>query len=103
MVCTCSDSISSTDQHLHHKAVLMVVDGLTHEREAEDYRSALEPKGIQLMVLNIEVRGKPYVRTWKYVCSGVCAHMMLHSFVHQCSGAATGWNAGWWTRKNALN
>lgn len=39
-----------------HRAVLMLVDGLTQEMAAEDYRTALEPRDVQLLVLNIKVR-----------------------------------------------
>ena len=32
----------------------MLLDGLTQEMEAEDYRAALEPKDASLLVLNIK-------------------------------------------------
>jgi hypothetical protein len=40
----------------HRRAVLMLLDGLTLESEAGDYRSALEPQGLELLVLNMVVR-----------------------------------------------
>eukprot|EP00878_Enallax_costatus_P013375 GHUV01013985.1.p1 GENE.GHUV01013985.1~~GHUV01013985.1.p1 ORF type:complete len:1200 (+),score=534.70 GHUV01013985.1:114-3713(+) len=38
---------------VHHRLVLALVDGLTQEMRAEDYISALEPKGIKFAVLNL--------------------------------------------------
>lgn len=43
---------------LHRRSVLMLLDGMTLEADAQDYRSALRGQGIDLLVLNIKVRGQ---------------------------------------------
>ena len=40
----------------HRRIVFMILDGMTTEQDADQYLSALEPNGLELVVLNIKVR-----------------------------------------------
>jgi hypothetical protein len=50
-----SEAVPTERRALHRRSVLMILDGMTLEQEPEDYRSALQPAGIDLLVLNIKV------------------------------------------------